>query len=674
MKSIRSVSRRLFTATAVSVALATSQTTLAANEQLEFVPDDTLFYVGTGKPISAEDFSAMLPGFFNADALKKMAPGIDELEGREQVFEFLSDFAEDPAEFTRRWGLGEELQFSVYTVGLMPVFRIAGDMKQFETVLDKIDAEKEIKFDQLTHEGIQVRISPFESEEEKPAEVAAPTSAELQSAESELASIKEESSIATETLQSANDSLDAAKAGNDASGIAEAANEIAAAASEISKISKRQADAELALARLEQQVTDAEGGPGGGKSSAGLIIAAGGNDLIFSFSPNAYDPDLLNQLLGLEKPDESLEATGKLKNLRKEWGYGEEMAMFVDFKLLADAITGGESRAAQQLQTLSASDEFMDSSLQPFSAEPCKGEIRQMAANWPMMVTGNRRFEVGDETINFDSHFAMLLENVALRDTLKLFRGLVPTSQSNSNAMASFGVGLDIDSAPQLSAQLTEFISSVKYDCEPLKMLNKINQTDISAASMGAMMFSGMARGVKGFSVNVYDTDINMESRIPVKNLDAAIAVSADDPGALLQTLQLLPQMNALSDLPLDGTAVSLNELLPIPTPEGVEIFAAVKDKSIVFFSGDQAKDFAGRLGGNGEEGFISSSLNTEMIIEKINAVVESLPEAVRSEEKLDPLMGYLQTYPLGNLSYKIDFTDKGIELDSIYEIARPPK
>ena len=74
--------------------------------------------------------------------------------------------------------------------------------------------------------------------------------------------------------------------------------------------------------------------------------------------------------------------------------------MFVDFKLLADAITGGESRAAQQLQALSASDEFMGSSLQPFSAEPCKGEIRQMAANWPMMVTGNRRFEVGDETIN----------------------------------------------------------------------------------------------------------------------------------------------------------------------------------------------------------------------------------------------------------------------------------
>jgi len=135
-----------------------------------------------------------------------------------------------------------------------------------------------------------------------------------------------------------------------------------------------------------------------------------------------------------------------------------------------------------------------------------------------------------------------------------------------------------------------------------------------------------------------------------------------------------LPQMNILSDLPLDGTAVSLNDLLPIPTPPGVEIFAAVKDKSIVFFSGDKAKDFASRLSGNGEEGFIISSLNTEMIIKKINEVVEELPEEVRKEEKMEPVLGYLDTYPLGKLSYKIDFTDKGIEIDSVSEIARPPK
>ena len=675
MKSIRSISRRLLTATAVSVALATSQPTFASNEQLEFVPDDTLFYFGTGKPVAVEDFFAMMPGFFNAETLEKMVPELDELKGRDEMFKHITDFAADPAKFTKQWGLGEELQFSAYTVGLMPVFRIAGDAKKFESVLAKIDAEKEQKFDVLTHKGIQIRISPFESDKEEPAAMAAPTPAEIQSAESDLATAKEESDIASQALQEANNKLDAAKASNNASGIAEAANEIATIAGEVSNLSSKQAAAEKALAILNQKVTDAEKQSlAGGKAGAGMIIAADESDLIFTVSSNAWDPDLLDQLLGLEKPDESLEASGKLRELRKEWGYGDELAMFLDFKLLADAITGGESRAAKQVQAMSVSNEDMASLLQPFSAEPCRSEIRQMAANWPMMVSGNRRFEVGDEIINFDTHFAMLLENEPLRNTLKLLRGVVPVSQSSSEAMLSFGLGLDVDSAPQLARQLTEFISSVNYDCQPLQMLNKINETDISSVSLGATMFSGMARGVQGFSVNIYDSAVDMNAPIPVKNLDAAIAIAAQDPATLLQTLQFLPQMNILSGLPLDGTAVSLNDLLPIPTPPGVEIFAAVKDKSIVFFSGDKAKDFASRLGGNGEEGFIISSLNTEMIIQKINEVVEELPEEVRKEEKMEPVLGYLDTYPLGKLSYKIDFTDKGIELESVSEIARPSR
>jgi len=675
MKSIPSISRRLLTAAAVSVALATSQATFASNEQLEFVPDDTLFYLGTGKPVAVEDFFAMLPGFFNAETMEKMIPEFDDLEGREQVFKHIIDFAEDPAKFTKEWGLGDKLQFSVYSVGMIPVFRIAGDAKQFETVLDKFDAENERKFDKLTHKGVSVRISPLENEEEKPAAMVAPTAAEIQSAESDLATASEESDIASQALQEANDKLDAAKASNDASGIAEAANQIATIAGEVSNLSSKQSAAEKALAMLNQKAADAEKqNLAGSKSGAGMIIAADENDLIFTLSSNAYDPDMLDQLLGLKKPEDSLEASGKLKELRKEWGYGDEMAMFLDFKLLADAITGGDSRAAKQLQEMTASNENMASFFQPFSAEPCKSEVRQLAANWPMMVSGNRRFEVGDETINFDSHFAMLLENESLRDTLKLLRGVVPVSQSNSDAMLSFGLGLDVESAPQLIRQLTELIGSVNYECQPIQMLNKINETDVSSASLGAAMVGGMARGVKGFSVNVYDSEVDVNAPIPVKNLDAAIAVSAEDPAALVQTLQFLPQMNILSELPLDGTAVSLNDLLPIPTPPGVEIFAAVKDKSIVFFSGEKAKDFAGRLGGNGQEGFLFSSLNTEMIIKKINDVVEELPEELRREQKMEPVLGYLDTYPLGNLSYKIDFTDKGIEMESVSEIARPPK
>lgn len=674
------ISRKLVLASAVSLALAAGQPVLAANQQLEFVPDDTLFYFGTGKPVPVADLFAMVPGFFDPEALEDLIPELDDVKDKDEKIAQITDFLKDPAKFAKQYGIGEDIQFSAYTVGFLPVLRIAGDTEKFKTVLEDLaakgdDAAEDNKIEKITHKGIEVLVSPMDDDGEKAPKVNVPTAAEIQAAESKLSDIKENGDIAAQALDEATRNLDTAKQANDASGIAKAANEMAAAAGEVSKISAEQADAENALASLRKKVTDSQKqNVAGGKSGAGVIIAADKGDLIFSISSNAYDPQLLDQLLGLEKPQKSIDASGKLKKIRKDWGYGDEIAMFLDFTLVADAITAGDSRAAKQLQLFSAEDAKAQSELRVFAQEPCRSEVRQIAANWPMMVSGNRRFEVNDEIINVDTHFAMLLENKALRDTLKLVRGIVPVSQSSSDAMLSLGLGLNVDTTPQFAAQLTEFVSAVSYECEPLLGLNKINETDISALSMGAMMFSGMARGVKGLSVNVYDTEIDAESDIPVKNVDAAIAIAAEDPATLVQTLQMLPQMNMLSGLPLDGTPVLLNDLLPVPMPDGVEMFAAVKDKSIVFYSGTQASDFAGRLGGNGDEGFFIASFNGKKFVEKLDAVAEQLPEDVRKEEELDKIVEFVKVYPIGQIMYKMDFTDNGIEFESVSEIERPRK
>jgi len=188
------------------------------------------------------------------------------------------------------------------------------------------------------------------------------------------------------------------------------------------------------------------------------------------------------------------------------------MAGFVDFTLIADAITGGDSTAAQQIKSLMVSNADMEEQLSALATEPCKSEIRQLAASMPMMVTGNRRFEVTEDRVAIDAHFAMLLENEEVRNTLKLLRGVVPESQSGSSAMLSFGMGFDVDSLPQLASKLTELVSSLNYTCEPLSFVNKVAGEDMSAVGMGAMMFSGMARGVKGISLNLYDVNVNPES------------------------------------------------------------------------------------------------------------------------------------------------------------------
>ena len=253
--------------------------------------------------------------------------------------------------------------------------------------------------------------------------------------------------------------------------------------------------------------------------------------------------------------------------------------MFLDFKLIADVFTGGDSLAARQFESVATENGSVeDPDLKMLGSEPCKSEITQMAANWPMLVSGNRKFEVNDDSLEVEGHMAMLVEHEALRDTLKLLRGSVPVSQSSSDAMISFGIGLDVDSLPQLSTQITDLIGGVNYTCEPLTAMNQITQTDISPLSLGAMMVSGMARGIKGFSVNLYDTEIDPGNNfMPVSNVDAAIAIAADDPATLISTLRVIPQMGMLAELPLDGTAMSLNDVLPIPMPDGVEIFAAVK-------------------------------------------------------------------------------------------------
>lgn len=670
MSFMHSRTKRSLVATAVSFAFAISQPVLASNKQVELIPDDTLFYFGTGKPVPVEDFFSMLPGIFDAEVLKEMVPELGRVDASDEILAKIGEFIKDPTALTEKWGLGDELQFTAYTVGIMPVFRIAADGKKFEEAFAEAVSESDIDFEVITHNGVEVRVSPVEDEkDEKPATDSGPTAEEIK-ANTEALTLKLEdakkaNAEATVALEEANTKLEAAKEENDASGIAMAANEIADAASDMSISSGLQAEYETELATLTGLADDADKKQAaGGKSGPGFISAAVEGDLVFAFASNAYDPDILDQLLGIAEPETSLEDSGKLKEIRSEWDYGEEMAMYIDFELIADAMTGGDSLAAAQIKKLAASNDPRGE-LELFATDPCRAEIRQFAAQMPMMVSGNRRFEVSDETVNYDSHFAVVLENEPLKSTLQLLRGAVPVSQSSSEAIFSMGLGLNVDTTPQLSAQLTDLISGINYECEILTKVNDLAKTDISTLSMGAMMFSGMARGVKGISFNIYDGDVDTNSPIPVKGIDSAIAISADDPTVLLQTLRMLPQMAMLADMPMDGTPVSLKDLMPVPVPPDIEMFAAVKDKSIVIYSGELAEDFASRLSGSGDEGFLFSSINTRKLMDKITEVVSELPQSMREENDLDSMADFMKVYPTGNISYKIDFTDRGIEFES---------
>lgn len=392
-----------------------------------------------------------------------------------------------------------------------------------------------------------------------------------------------------------------------------------------------------------------------------IVVATGKKDVLMGILFDSSDEKMLDSLIGVTKPETSLVQSGKLKTIRKQWDYGDEMAMFIDLKNIAGTVTGSESRSAQQLQALLSSSASADANLAMLRGEPCRAEITGVAEAFPMMVSGTRSFEIKDNALKFSSHFAAVLKNTLLLDTLKLFRGVVPLSQSGSHPMLSLGVGLTVDNLAQAVGQISQLLGGVNFQCNALRPVNQVASADLSAASMGVVMFGGLARGVRGLSVNVFDIDIDSQgSAEPIKSVDTAIAVSADDPSMLIQTLQMMPQLGMLGELPLDGSEISLNEMLPIPMPAEIELKAAVKAKNIVIYSGEKGTDFANRLGGNDLEGFMHTTIDTNLIVSKLKSVMDMVGTDVDEE-----LLEMINSYPKGTISYGIDFTDQGIELDS---------
>ncbi len=660
MEFLRPGLTRLSAATAVLCALSFSQPVLA-NKQLELVPDDTLFYFGTGKPIAVEDLFALLPGL-DGKTLEGLLAEAGPVDA--DMLNSVVEFLRDPKAVAGKWGLGEELEFSGYTVGVMPVLRVSADTAKFEETFQQATSESDITFDTMTHRGIEVRITPLGDDSDNESDATRGSSladieSEIQHLNTLLSGVEQDNQTAAALLEAANAKLDSAKTQNDANGIALAATEIAEAAAVVSSSSTRQSELEKQLARLTNQKEQKLKMQSGDKTGPGLITAAVDNELVFAIASDAYDPAVLDQLLGLSKPEESLQQSGKVKEIRSDWGYGDEMMMYLDINLLADAVTGGGSLAARQIQSLSSAEDEIGE----FSTDPCRAEVRQFARSMPMIVGGYRKWNTSDTDIDFDAHMAMVLKNDAVLDTLRLMRGAVPVSQSSSEAMFSMGLGIDVDTTPQLAASLTDLLQGIDYQCEVLTPLNRLAGTDISTMSMGAAMVSGMARGITGISFNLYDGEVDTSASIPVKGIDSAIAIAAENPASLLQTLRILPQMAMLGDIPLDGTPISLNDVIPVPLPDDAEFFAAVKDKSIVIYSGEQAADFANRLSSDDNEGFFFTTINTRKLLDKADQVIDQLPQGGNNE--LDTISGFMDSYPAGKLSYKIDFTDKGVEVES---------
>lgn len=587
-------------------ALLFAQTATAANQQVKLVPHDTIFYAGTGDPIAVEDIAATSLSATNPELAEKIFPKQEGIDGAQSaIFSFLADYTSDPVAAFEKWGLGDELQFSIFTVGVLPALRLTADAEKFEAAMLEASSDSPARVKLIEHKGIDVKL--FLSDDN--------------SAENTTAN----------------------------------------------------QDSQTGTPETDEEP--------GADENAGLVFADADGDVVIALAFDAEDPDYLDQLLGLNDSGQSLEESGKLKQIRDDWNYGDKgVAMYHDYKIFADILTGvsDNSLAAAQVENFAKLDSEIAEKVEQLSSDICKAEITQLASIWPILVGGTRHFEVDDENIQIDAHMAMVTEHQPLLDLFSLMGGFVPQLDPDGNAMLSMGLGIDIDKTPELISQLTGMLGGLNYQCPALQRVNALAQNDLSSAAMGSAMISGMARGIKGISVSIFDSENDdadsTAGSMPYADVleNAAIAIAADDPQTLLSTLSVLPQLESLSNLPMDGTPVPMSQIAPIPLPLNNEVFAAVKDKAIVFYSGDEAQAVSEKLSGIGEEAFFVSRFNMRYFFDNMADTFEQISAQQGQDENLEDVVTLLESYPDGDLFYSIDFTEKGIEIESKFKSTRP--
>jgi hypothetical protein len=129
------------------------------------------------------------------------------------------------------------------------------------------------------------------------------------------------------------------------------------------------------------------------------------------------------------------------------------------------------------------------------------------------------------------------------------------------------------------ATSLWETFTTAKFSCNELIQAQK-EVGQFSPMMLG--MVTGMAQGLKGLGLSVFDVKVSAEAVQPVE-LDAALSVETTNPAGLLSLMQLVPELAGLK-IPVDGTEVPL--ALTLPFELGLK--AAVKGDHVVVYAGEQ--------------------------------------------------------------------------------------
>lgn len=301
------------------------------------------------------------------------------------------------------------------------------------------------------------------------------------------------------------------------------------------------------------------------------------------------DDSVRKARLGQTPVTDSLAAVGEVSKLQNQYGL---MDAGMTFLSIVEVVNGFLDFNANSFGKDLAKylPDAVKANLADGVSPECRKDFGGLLAGMPRMIAGYT--ELGDEgdVLVSNGDFIWELANTAVKDELIKIRGHVPShAMDSTDAIASAGTGLNMDALVPVLTSLWSRFTQAPYTCDTLVAAQaKAKQQNPAMLQM----FLGMAQGVKGLGVSLYD--IKMGPAMQPEYVSMLASIASDSPSALAAMTGMipLPGLNGLV-IPADGTPVDIN--LPM-LPPAIKAKAAIKGKFIVLYAGAEGEQAAAAL------------------------------------------------------------------------------
>lgn len=294
------------------------------------------------------------------------------------------------------------------------------------------------------------------------------------------------------------------------------------------------------------------------------IAAVIDGQLVLSATARNASEAVLRSVLGLDRPAQSLLASGGLAEINRAYGFTSTLSAYFDSTRALTAVTGAMNPADQALFAALAIE-------QPKPDAQCLAEYTALAQAWPRMVGGYTRLDAdrADALGIFEARKDIATALMRLRAPMPGLKTITADTPFN------LGFSVNLVELPKVVSEWASAIDAAPWQCPQLAALNQsardaATQANNPALAVAAPLFSGL-------HATLSTLQWPADSMIP--EFTGRLVVASQNPGSLLgMAKSMLPGLGQ-AQIPDDGSVVALPQQagLPIEAP----LFAAMQGNAL---------------------------------------------------------------------------------------------